>query len=153
MSIEKGDKCWVYIGAVTKHYGVCIGHDAQGTPRFIHNTARHGKVTYATLAEFSGGKPVHVELRAMPGRADEVVRRAEQHLGTAYNLITFNCEHLANLATTGEATSWQVKAAGGIFGFLAVVGGLALANNNGTSIGSDGYRRDGSGRFATRRWW
>jgi len=151
MSIQKGDKCWVYIGAVTKHYGVCVGHDSHGQPRFIHNTARHGRVTHATLADFSGGKQVHVELRAVPGQADEVVRRAEQHLGTAYNLITFNCEHLANLATTGEATSWQVKA-GGFLGLLGL-GLLAYANNNGTSVGGDGYRRDGSGRFASRRWW
>ena len=55
MDIQKGDKCWVYIGAVTKHYGVCVGHDSHGQPRFIHNTARHGRVTYATLPTSPAG--------------------------------------------------------------------------------------------------
>lgn len=145
--IVKGDKCWVQ--GRKRHYGVCVGHDWSGRPEFVHNTPAGG-VVYSNRQGFGGSRAIMVEQRAPAGRVDEVVARAWALVGKEYNLLFFNCEHVASLALTGKAESPQVQAGVGwsLFGLLL----LAIVNNNGTSVDGNGYRRNSSGRFASRRW-
>ncbi len=149
MSIMQGDKCWVQ--GSKKHYGVCTGLGADGQLWFVHNTPTGG-VEHTNVTAFAWGRPIHVEQRAAPGMEAVVVARALALIGRQYNLLFFNCEHLANLAANGKAESPQVQQ--GVV-LTSIIGGfvLALLNQNGTSVDGNGYRRDSSGRFASRRWW
>ncbi len=145
--IKKGDKCWVQ--GRKKHYGVCVGHDIYRRPEFVHNTLAGG-VVYTDRQGFGGNRPITVEQHAPAGRADEVVARAWALVGKEYNLFLFNCEHVASLALTGKAESPQLQTGVGLSLLGLFV--LALVNNNGTSVDYNGYRRNSSGQFATRRW-
>jgi hypothetical protein len=60
--------------------------------------------------EFANGS-VRIERRAPRGREDLVVARARAYLGQKYDLVLFNCEHLANVAATGQKTSPQLQRA------------------------------------------
>lgn len=144
-----GDKCWVQ-GKWKMHYGVCVGHDSRGEPLFVHNTQAGGVVLSDRLG-FAGRRTINIASRAGPGQALVVAERARSFVGKKYDLLFFNCEHVANLATTGRAESPQVQQGVGwsILGLLA----LAAINNNGTQVDQRGYRRDANGRFAARRWW
>lgn len=145
--IRRGDKCWVQ--GWKKHYGVCIGHDGLGRPEFVHNTIAGG-VVYSDRKGFAGHRSILVEQRAASGRADEVVARAWALVGKEYDLLFFNCEHVANLALNGRAESQQVQVGVGL-GLLSLIL-LAVANSDGTSVDRNGYRRNASGQFASRRW-
>jgi hypothetical protein len=146
--ISQGDKCWVQ-SFLTKHYGVCTGLGPDGQLWFVHNTP-DGGVVHATQSAFAGGRPIHVEQRAVPGQQAVVAARALSLVGRRYDLLSFNCEHVANLAANGRAESKQVQR--GVVATVSLIL-LALANQNGTAVDRNGYRRDGSGRFASRRWW
>ncbi len=124
MKIRVGDKCSVSIhGLLSRHYGVCVGHDRRGKPLFVHNTAKRGRVTRADFAEFSGGRKIRVDERAPPGSGERVARRALALVGQEYDLLRFNCEHMANLAVHGESYSRQVGAVAAV----AVVGIVGVA--------------------------
>ena len=83
------------------HKGVVLGDG-----RILHNTPWRGEHV-STEREFRAGKP----LRVTP--LDESSR--ERALATAatssrrYNLFTNNCEHTVNRATTGHASSPQLR--------------------------------------------
>jgi hypothetical protein len=146
--IAQGDKCWVQ-SFLKKHYGICTGFGTDGRPWFVHNTP-DGGVVHTPSERFARDAEIHVEQRARPGQEAAVAQRALDLVGRQYDLLAFNCEHLANLAANGAAESKQVR------NVVATGIGLALlawANQNGTSVDRSGYRRDSSGRFASRRWW
>ena len=147
--ISQGDKCWVQ--SSKKHYGVCTGVGPDGQLWFVHNT-RLGGVVHTTWKDFAGAWPVHVEQRAQLGQEAAVAERALSFVGQRYDLLFFNCEHVANLAANGKAESKQVQQGVVVTGIVSAIL-LALANQNGTSVDQHGYRRGGSGRFASRRWW
>jgi hypothetical protein len=146
--IGQGDKCWVQL-PLKRHYGVCTGFGSDGRPLFVHNTF-DGGVVQTTEHGFAGGHPIHVEQRAQPGQEASVAQRALNLIGRQYDLFTFNCEHAANLAATGRAESKQVQGAVKLVGLGLL---LAYFNQNGTSVDRNGYRRNGRGEFASRRWW
>jgi hypothetical protein len=149
MQIKKGDKVWVQ-GDWKRHYGVCVGHDLLGNLIFIHNSPAGG-VTCADRRGFAGRREIQVEQHAPLGHVEKVVGRAWALCGRDYNLLFFNCEHVANLAVSGQAESPQLQRG---VALLSALGLLFVAlNNNGTSTDRNGYRRDSSGRFAARRWW
>lgn len=151
-SIKQGDKCWVQQNK--KHYGVCTGFGTDGELWFVHNTIKGG-VVHSTRKGFAGNRPIVVEQHAAAGFEQIVAARALSLVGRNYNMLSFNCEHLANLAVNGTAESKQVQAGMAFAGlgtmFFAVV--AAVVNENGTSTDENGYRRNGSGQFASRRWW
>ena len=147
--IRQGDKCSVP-GTVPliKHYGICVGFARDGQTLFVHNVA--DGVVLVTGEGFAAGRPITVEQRAQPGQEGLVAQRALALRGRKYDLLVFNCEHAANLAANGMSESKQVQ--------RAVVAGLGFAvlaylNQDGTSVDRNGYRRNGSGQFASRRWW
>lgn len=128
MSIQVGDKCSVSInGLLTRHYGVCVGHDRWGRPTFVHNTYRRGRVTVADVDDFAQGKAIRVDQRAPPGKGHAVARRAYALVGRKYDFVWFNCEHTANLAVSGISFSNQVAIGVGAL-VLAIFGvGAAVA--------------------------
>lgn len=146
--IRQGDKCWVRSG-LTKHYAICTGHSPSGRPCFVHNTPAGG-VEHVLEETFAKGRPIYIEQRAQPGQEESVAARALALVGRQYDLLGFNCEHVANFAANGRAESGQVRRA-----LVSVAGAVvvALLNQNGTSVDESGYRRDRYGRFASRRWW
>jgi hypothetical protein len=150
--IQQGDKCWVQLNK--KHYGICTGYGADGEPWFVHNTRNRGAV-HETRKGFAGNRPIYIEQRAPHGQGGTVAARALELLGRDYDMLFFNCEHLANFAINGEAESKQVQQGVLLTALSAVVVGVVatIANENGTSIDANGYRRDASGRFGARRWW
>lgn len=99
---------------------------------------------------FAKDRPIHIEQRAQPGEEELVAGRALALVGQNYDLLQFNCEHVANFAANGRAESGQVRRA--IVGVAGAVF-VALLNQNGTSVDDNGYRRNRYGRFASRRWW
>ena len=134
MNIKTGDMCSVSInGLLSRHYGICVGHDRRGQPVFIHNTYRRGFVERASIEEFSLGRTIRIDKRARRGTEWIVVERAESRLGDEYDFVNFNCEHLATYAATGEASSGQIAFLG--FGAVAaiVVGIIALFSGGGGS--------------------
>ena len=143
-----GDLCSVK-GRGVRHYGICVAKDAAGRRRFIHNTPGNG-VEEVTEQVFAQGKPIRVEQRPAPGDQARVIARARALVGRTYDLVSFNCEHAANLAASGEASSVQVQRA--MLGLVGVVG-LLLLNNNGTFVDVNGYRRGPGGQFAKRLFW
>lgn len=150
--MRQGDKCWVQLNK--RHYGICTGIGRDGEPWFVHNTREQG-VVHTTRKGFAGNHPIYVEQHAAPGWGSTVVTNALSLVGRDYDMLFFNCEHVANLAATGTAESKQVQggvAAAGVGTFLLGLVAVAI-NENGTSVDHNGYRRDASGRFASRRWW
>ena len=147
--IRLGDKCWVQLKK--KHYGVFVGFNQYGEPEFVHNI-KDGGVVRTSRKGFAGRRQIHIEQRAPRGYERQVVQRALGLVGCEYDMLTFNCEHMANLAVNGQATSAQVQK-GFILGLVGTVLGALLVNNNGTHLDANGYRRNKKGQFASRRWW
>ena len=147
--LKKGDKCWTRTDSGKKHYGVCVGKGPDREMWFVHNTRKDGVIS-TTRKGFSGNREIQIEQRAPAGQEDAVTQRALALLGRHYDMIFFNCEHVANLAVNGQATSSQVQT--GVVAVGVLLAGLWKANNNGTSVDVSGYRRNGKGQFAKRRW-
>lgn len=155
MVLKIGDKIRVRGPYGTWHYGIYIGRyfdDRRGLIEHavVHNSKVQHGVVIDGLARFSGGKQVQIERRAVPGYEDVVAQRALRLVGSEYNLLKFNCEHMVNVAQTGEHKSQQLRNAAG----LSALGLFALA-----LVGSSdrprydrtvGRYRDKQGRFASR---
>jgi hypothetical protein len=144
----RGDLCWCQ-GSLKKHYGICTGLGPDGEPWFVHATIDDGVVS-TTRKGFAGKRPIHIEVRAEPDAAEVIVGKAWAQLGQPYRLFASNCEHVARLAATGRRESKQLQA-GVTVGSIVGLVFLAIANENGTSIDHNGYRRGSDGRFASRR--
>jgi hypothetical protein len=133
--LQHGDKVWTPARTIPgkQHYGIWDGENRA----FIHNTIPGG-VQYARADQFINGHYV-IEKRAAPGYEHEVVRRARAHLGSNYDLLSFNCEHFVNYVADGEKKSLQLQV---LMVFAALLGGLAWL----LSSGAD-RPRDSKGRF------
>lgn len=135
-----GDKLSVPGRAGTRHVGVYSAPDT-----VIHNSKVHLRVVEEPLWAFAAGGMITIEARATPGTEWLVVARARQHLGTSYNLITWNCEHLVEYARTGVPASGQLT---GAFGLLALFAGVVAVAFDQRGYDSNVDRhRDSSGRF------
>lgn len=102
----------------TKHHGIYAGI-SNGQPIVAENQRGFG-VQYVPLSDFllnDFSTLSHIELLSDAQRAD-VLPRIEHALGKPYNLVTFNCEHFANLVQYGRARSTQAQTAWGIFLFF-----------------------------------
>ena len=92
-----------------KHVGVYVGTRWFDRRDVVHNR-KGGGVELTTLAGFSGGSEIFIHQKATGDyrQRQDVAKRAMQLLGTKYDLLTFNCEHAANLAQRGKAESPQL---------------------------------------------
>ncbi len=140
MQFRTGDKLSVPGRAGTRHVGV-YSHNGQ----VIHNSKVHFRVVEESLAEFAEGATVTIEARARAGTEWLVVARAREKLGTAYDLLSWNCEHLVEYARTGTPSSPQLKGAVGLLALAALAVGVAYDQRGYDA--NVGRHRDSSGRF------
>ena len=94
---------------------------------FIHNDPACC-VRLTDEAAFTAGRKMRLIGRALGGpfEQEQVVQRALSLVGQPYDLLKFNCEHLAYYAQTGVARSPQLELAVLCFlGVLCVVAGSA----------------------------
>jgi hypothetical protein len=109
---QVGDKIYVQrLGY--RHVGIYVG------PRFakgkngcvVENDRESGGVILSDLTEFSDGNTTHLESRVARNYYEQelIAQRAMSLLGKKFDLLTFNCEHAANWAQTGNAESPQIQ--------------------------------------------
>jgi hypothetical protein len=107
------DGAWVHKGII--HSVVIAGTSV--TVWIIDNNQRRGFVGYRTLEDFTDGKSAWLETVVQSWQvADAIISRAESQLNRAYDLLTFNCEHLVTLALGLEPESEQLQG----YGWLAL---------------------------------
>lgn len=157
MELSLGDKLKVPKDLVIDHVGIFVGavRLADGTiveRAVVHNSKVHGSVVLDTVEGFAVNGRVEIVQRAIPGTEHDVVQRALALLGRAYDLTDFNCEHAANLAQTGVASSPQLSGWAFAAGALLFAGGMiGLARTVAVQPRYDdrvGVRRDPrTGRF------
>ncbi|MDE2102160.1 MAG: lecithin retinol acyltransferase family protein [Patescibacteria group bacterium] len=104
-----------------QHVGVYVGPSWFDRCDVVHNR-KNGGVELTTLAEFSSGRQVFIHQKAVGDGKErqQIAQRARQLVGKKYDLLTFNCEHAANLAQRGKAESPQITFA--FFALLAIAG-------------------------------
>lgn len=121
MRPETGDKLKVIGVSGISHYGVYVGPRGFDGRDVVHN-AKNGGVELVRLQEFAAGNQVVIvdPVKMSWQERWQIAGRAISLLGRKYDLINFNCEHLANFATTGRAVSpaLQLVAVVGVIGFL-----------------------------------
>ena len=95
---------------------------------FIHNDPACC-VRLTDEATFTGGRKMRLIGRVTGGlfEQEQVVQRALSLIGQPYDLLKFNCEHLAYYAQTGVARSPQLAA--GFAVALAIIFLIAIGNN------------------------
>ncbi|MDA1073385.1 MAG: hypothetical protein O3A63_01320 [Proteobacteria bacterium] len=84
------------------HKGVALSDG-----RILHNTPFRGEHV-CSEAEFRAGKRLHVNRMDYHHRR-RALRFTEDHDHRGYNLFTNNCEHTVHRATTGNASSPQLR--------------------------------------------
>jgi hypothetical protein len=87
--------------------------------RVLHNTPFKGE-HICSEAEFRAGRRLWVE-RLQERERHRALHHADNHRAAPYNLLTNNCEHTVNRATTGRAHSPQLKS------WIASVGVATIA--------------------------
>jgi len=123
--LQIGDKIRVKGTIGVDHYGIYVGPRGGYGENIVHND-KAGGVRLVHLRDFSGGQPVIIEARVVNGRSaqETVAQRALSLLGTEYDLISFNCEHLANYAQLGIGFSPQLQQ--GVASLLVIAGAAWL---------------------------
>lgn len=110
--VQAGDHIYVRRTTGYTHHGVYMGDETvvhfSGEPA----NKRGALVRRDPLEFFECGGVVRVREYDSRLPVDEVLRRAEQSVGTTgYNLLVNNCEHFATWCVTGKATCAQVRTA------------------------------------------
>ena len=115
-------------GVFSTHFMVCVGFI--GNVEMVAENQPGCGVRILPLKEALGNNKI---LRTEPFKGTEIQRasvfaHAQQLVGTAYDLIKFNCEHFARMISNGNIESMQVKNAAAVMGLVGV-GFLAFAKN------------------------
>ena len=92
-----------------RHRGIVSDRFYDGKPMVISNSARAGGVHEEPWDEFSQGKLVNVEEMQSGTSHWKTIRRARSRIGTPYDLLTWNCEHLVGFAKGLSPSSPQVS--------------------------------------------
>ena len=143
---QLGDKVRVLGRFDLWHYGVVVGTDRQGRVSVVHNDKELG-VVVEPLEAFANGQRVQMVQRAPAGSEYEVAARAASLVGKRYDLLNFNCEHLANFAHEGVARSPQLALGGLLAAFGLIAAAVALSGDRNWDESAARYR-DARGRFA-----
>lgn len=100
------------------HVGNYVGSRTPDGRDVVHNDKSKG-VVLTTLAEFSGGAPVFLHKQATGNyfQREATANRAFSLIGRKFDLLTFNCEHAANLIQSGYQESPQLQA----YAFAALI--------------------------------
>jgi hypothetical protein len=121
--LQNGDMVEVInLFSPTRHVGIYAA--GRG---FIHNDPACC-VRLTDESAFTGGRKMRLIGRVVGGlfEQEQVVQRALSLVGQPYDLLKFNCEHLAYYAQTGIARSPQLELAFLCFlGIACVIAGVA----------------------------
>ena len=111
------------------HRGVFFGFDESGHAWVIHNDMG-GIVCWVLFEDFAAGLPVTLASRKACNSYEQqaIISRAQSLLGWKYDLLNFNCDHLATYAQDGVATSPQLQGFALVFAVVLFVG-LAVASS------------------------
>lgn len=104
---------------LVEHAGISLGNG-----RVIHNSP-DGDVQICTLDEYSAGKPVKVMLSELnKEKQNELLNQVEQLTSQEknYNVLSYNCEHLASSVLSCKPKSEQLRGVG-----LGAAAGVLLA--------------------------
>lgn len=141
---QVGDKVRVLGRLDVWKYGIVVGVDPQNHRVHVACNGPDGRVMFAPLHEFAGGKRVEMVERASAGREYETAARAIQLRGRQVDLANFHSERPSPAPTASPA-------AGAFLGLLAGIGlaAAAIALSDDTEWDeSVGRYRDARGRFA-----
>jgi hypothetical protein len=139
-----------------QHFGIYVGHRNGCTFGVVHNSKIREHVILEEWHEFCRGNPVYVVGRPDPGFEEFVAAKALAYVGKQYRLLSFNCEHFANLVVDGEEVSPQLREAakstvgGAAIGTVAVlsaalIAGMDIVRDSATG----GFRNKRTGEFAS----
>lgn len=95
---------------IYRHVGIVSDQWYNGKPMVISNSDRAGGVREEPWNVFAAGRAVTVEARQYDTVGHIVIARARSRIGTRYNLLTWNCEHLVRFAQGLSPSSPQVVA-------------------------------------------
>lgn len=111
-----------------QHVGVFVGPRGADSRCVVHNCKGNG-VVLSHFQDFANGSPVFIHQKANGNyfQREEIARKALALLGKKYDLLTFNCEHAANLAQNGKAESPQIKV---LVVLMLVLGSIAFLSGN-----------------------
>jgi len=105
-----------------RHRGIVSERFHGDKPMVISNSARAGGLAEEPWDTFAAGQPIAVE--GYPGSlpAHLVLHRARSLMNKAYDVLTWNCDHLTSYAHGLEPRSPQraATAAVGIFALMAI---------------------------------
>jgi hypothetical protein len=93
-----------------RHKGVVSDRWQGGNPMVISNSARAGGIAEESWETFAGGQTVISEGYPNNLPPYEVLHRARSLIGTKYQLLNWNCEHLTRYAHGLEPQSPQIAA-------------------------------------------
>ena len=152
--LKPGDKIWVRGPFGTRHYGIYIGWYELQRGLFEHCVVHNSKVQHGvvidSLARFVGGQLFFIESRAAEGYEQAVVDRALALYGSKYDLLGVNCEHMVNMAQSGEHKSQQLRNATGLALFAGLAALMVSSGDRPRYDRSVERYRDRRGRFASR---
>lgn len=80
------------------HIGIVSDRVVHGVPMVISGSNRQGKVVEETWSAFAPTGKWKVETLTGPVSGLAVVERARSILGTPYDLLTWNCDHVTHYA-------------------------------------------------------
>ncbi len=100
----------VPIGLGYRHKGIVSDQWYDGKPMVISNSARAGGVYEEPWDEFAGGREVRNEKLCGDFPPHVIISRARSFLGTKYDLLNWNCDHLVTEALGLNRESPQLQA-------------------------------------------
>jgi hypothetical protein len=109
-SLTPGTVVSVWVFPFFRHKGIVSDQWYGGKPRVISNSARAGGVAEEPWDVFAAGQTVISEGHPSNLPSYEVLDRARSLIGTKYQLLNWNCEHLTRYAHGLEPQSPQVAA-------------------------------------------
>ncbi len=97
-SLCPGTVVSVWVFPFFRHKGIVSDRYFGDKPMVISNSARVGAVAEEAWDVFADGQTVHIEGYPSDLASWIVVNRARAYMEAKYDLLTWNCEHLASYA-------------------------------------------------------
>ena len=104
-----------------RHKGIVSDQWSGDTPMMFSNSARAGGVAEEPWDVFAAGQVVAVEGYPSNLPPAQVVGRARSLIGTRYQLLNWNCEHLTSYAHGQQPTSPQVAFVVGVLVLVTLI--------------------------------
>lgn len=93
-----------------RNLGIVSDCFQDGMPKVISNSPQAGGVAAESWHAFTHGKPLSVDRGIPYPESALILARARSRIGTPYDLLKWNCEHLVSFASGNAPKSPQVNA-------------------------------------------